>query len=135
MRPAIVDTDILSAFFRAEPSVVSSFTEYYNIYGAINLSIISYYEIKSGLLYKDAKKQLSRFQDFVKENNVVILNIPSVDFASKIEADLRLKGEPIGHTDVLIAGIAMANDFQLITNNTNDFSRIKDLSIGNWLSK
>ncbi|WP_037327965.1 type II toxin-antitoxin system VapC family toxin [Runella zeae] len=52
--------------------------------------------------------------------------------AAVIQADLRKKGTVIGHTDTLIAGIAIANDLQLITNNTNHFQRINELSIDNW---
>ena len=45
---------------------------------------------------------------------------------------LRKKGTEIGHTDTLIAGIAMTSGFQLITNNTEHFRRIKGLEFANW---
>jgi tRNA(fMet)-specific endonuclease VapC len=133
MKLSILDTDILSAFFRSSPNVVSKVEEHVEEYGYINLSIITYYEIKAGLLYKDAKKQLSRFQEFAKENRIILLTVNAVDIAADFEATLRKKGQQIGHTDVLIAGIAKANELQLITNNTAHFSRIKGLSIDNWL--
>lgn len=83
-------------------------------------------------MYKDAKKQLSKFEDFVKLNKVIPLTIRNAKIAASIQADLRKKGEEIGHTDTLIAGIAMANEMQLITNNTDHFKRIKGLEIDNW---
>ncbi len=49
-----------------------------------------------------------------------------------IQADLRKKGAEIGHTDTLIAGIAITSDLQLVTNNTNHFKRIKGLNLENW---
>ncbi|MBL7729521.1 MAG: hypothetical protein JNM68_17625 [Dinghuibacter sp.] len=49
-----------------------------------------------------------------------------------IQADLKRKGIPIGHTDTLIAGIAISNKLQLVTNNTEHFKRIKGLKIANW---
>lgn len=52
--------------------------------------------------------------------------------AAIIQADLRKKGTEIGHTDTLIAGIAITSELQLITNNTNHFKRIKGLKIDNW---
>ena len=52
--------------------------------------------------------------------------------AAVIQADLRKKGTEIGHTDTLIAGIAIANRLQLITNNTEHFKRIKGLEMANW---
>ena len=53
--------------------------------------------------------------------------------AATIKANLRKKGIDIGHTDTLIAGIAIANEMQLITNNTEHFNKIADLEIANWM--
>ena len=100
-------------------------------FGFINLSIITYYEIVNGLLYKDAKKQLAKFEGFVELNRVIPLTLRNAKIAATIQADLRKKGAEIGHTDTLIAGIAIANEMQLITNNTNHFKRIKGLEIAN----
>ena len=52
--------------------------------------------------------------------------------SANIQADLRKKGTEIGHTDTLIAGIAITSNLQLITNNTAHFKRIKGLEIANW---
>lgn len=62
MKPAMLDTDILSEFLRGNPKVIANVDQHLNEYGYINLSIITYYEILNGLLYKDAKKQLARFE-------------------------------------------------------------------------
>jgi len=40
--------------------IADGIEEHLEEYGYINLSIITYYEIFNGLLYKDAKKQLSK---------------------------------------------------------------------------
>jgi|JI61114BRNA_FD_contig_71_1834963_length_742_multi_1_in_0_out_0_2 tRNA(fMet)-specific endonuclease VapC len=132
MKPSILDTDILSEFLRGNPKVIAKVDEHLKEYGFINLSIITYYEILNGLLYKDARKQLEKFEDFVTLNKVIPLTIRTVRIAAKIQADLRKKGEEIGHTDTLIAGIAMANELQLITNNTNHFKRVRSLELDNW---
>jgi predicted nucleic acid-binding protein len=102
-------------------------------YDAINLSIITYYEILNGLLYKDAKKQIQKFTDFVSLNKILPLTISATKQAAEIFAELKKTGQPIGHTDCLIAGIALTNDLQLVTNNTDHFKRIKELEIVNWL--
>ncbi len=132
MKPSLLDTDILSEFLRGNKQVISKVDEHLKEYGFISLSIITYYEILNGLLYKDAKKQLSRFEDFVGLNKVTPLTMRTVKISASIQADLRKKGTEIGHTDTLIAGIAIANGMQLITNNTEHFSRIKGLDISNW---
>ncbi|EDX76268.1 hypothetical protein MC7420_4524 [Coleofasciculus chthonoplastes PCC 7420] len=48
-------------FFRGNPAVVSNVQTYLNKYRKINLSIITYYEILSGLNHRDAHKQLALF--------------------------------------------------------------------------
>jgi len=45
MRAALVDTDILSEFFRGTPKVIENVETYLKTYDAINFSIITYYEI------------------------------------------------------------------------------------------
>jgi len=132
MKLSLLDTDILSEFLRGNSKVVAKVDEHLEEYGLVNLSIITYYEILNGLLYKDAKKQLKKFTDFVELNKVIPMTMRTAKIAAEIYADLRKKGREIGHTDTLIAGIARANDLQLITNNTDHFKRIKGLEIDNW---
>ncbi len=87
----------------------------------------------NGLLYKDAKKQLKKFTEFIELNKVLPLTMRATRMAAEIYADLRKKGKPIGHTDSLIAGITLAHDLQLVTNNTEHFKRVKGLEVINWL--
>ena len=133
MKPSILDTDILSEFLRGNPKVIAKVDEYLEEYGFINLSIITYYEILNGLLYRDAKKQMIRFEDFVALNKVITLTLPMAKTAALVQADLRKKGIEIGHTNTLIAGIAITSELQLVTNNTDHFKRIKGLEIANWM--
>lgn len=133
MKSSLIDTDILSQFFKGYPQVVNKFDQYLEEYGFINLSIISYYEILNGLLYKDAKKQMQKFTQFVELNKVLPLSLKSARIAAEIQADLRKKRTEIGHTDTLIAGIALSHNLQIVTNNTRHFERIKGLEIENWL--
>jgi predicted nucleic acid-binding protein len=132
MNPSLLDTDILSEFFRGNPKVVENVDDYLQEFGVINFSIITYYEILSGLLYKDAKKQLSRFEAFAEQNNVIPLTLPMAKTAAEIQAELRKNGAEIGHTDTLIAGIAIISNLQLVTNNTAHFQRIRGLNTANW---
>lgn len=132
MKPVLVDTDILSEFLRGTPKVVENVEKYLQSYNAINFSIITYYEILNGLLYKDARKQLKRFTDFADLNKILPLTISAARQAAEVYADLKTTGQPIGHTDCLIAGIALINSLQLVTNNIDHFKRIKGLEIINW---
>jgi predicted nucleic acid-binding protein len=118
---------------RGNQKVINKVDEHLKEFGFINLSIITYYEILNGLLYKDAKKQLVRFEEFVALNKVIPLTLRMAKTAAVIQADLRKKGTGIGHTDTLIAGIAITSKLQLVTNNTDHFKRIRDLEIENWI--
>ena len=132
MKKSMLDTDILSEFLRGNLKVIAKVDEYLKEFGFIYLSIITYYEILNGLLYKDARKQLKKFEQFVELNKVIFLTLQTTKIAAEIQADLRKRGTQIGHTDTLIAGIAIANQMQLVTNNTEHFERIKGIQLANW---
>ena len=132
MKASLLDTDILSEFLRGNERVIKKVDEHVVKFGSINFSIITYYEILNGLLYKDAKKQLSKFESLAKLSKVLPLTIRTIRISANLQADLRRKGSEIGHADTLIAGTAIANKLQLVTNNTGHFKRIKGLEITNW---
>ena len=50
----------------------------------------------------------------------------------RIRADLQSRGEPIGPLDTLIAAHAQALRVAVITNNTREFSRVRDLIVEDW---
>lgn len=132
MKASLVDTDILSLFFRGHPQVVNKFDTYLQEYDTINLSIITYYEIVSGLKHRDTQKQLDLFLDFVSQNSVLPLTQAVVDISADQYADLRQRGLPIDDIDLLIAGTAMVNGLILVPHNQKHFDRIKDLEIEDW---
>lgn len=49
-----------------------------------------------------------------------------------IRADLKIRGAMIGANDLLIAAHARAAALTLVTNNTAEFERVRDLSLENW---
>jgi len=132
MIAALIDTDILSEYLRGNPNITKKVEAYLAEFGSINFSIITYYEILNGLLYKDAQRQLERFRSFAELSTVLPLTLRTVDISAKIHADLRRKGQVIGHTDTLIAGVALGFRLQLISNNLEHFSRIEGLELDNW---
>jgi tRNA(fMet)-specific endonuclease VapC len=50
----------------------------------------------------------------------------------EIRAALAQSGTPIGPNDLQIAAIALANDLTLVTHNTKEFSRVRELKIVDW---
>jgi hypothetical protein len=71
VKPALIDTDILSLFFRGHPAVTARFETYLADFEKVNISIITYYEILSGLKHRDAHRKMEIFLKFVSENTVL----------------------------------------------------------------
>lgn len=132
MNRALIDTDILSYYLKGDSIVVKNFENYLNFFDILEISIITYYEIMSGLHAKSAFKQLSIFEEFVKENLVLPLTEESAKLSAEIYAKLRQSGKTLDDIDLLIAGIAIENEMMLVTNNDNHFSRVPGLKIENW---
>ena len=132
MKPALIDTDIISLFLRNHPNVKKRFKYYLSEYKTINFGIVSYYEILSGLKYKDARKQLSSVQELADNSLILPVTESSVEISADIYANLRKKGILIDDIDILIAGIALANNFIVVTKNRNHFDRIDELEVQDW---
>lgn len=132
MKPTLVDTDILAMYLRGTEKLEERFEKYLEEYGKINISIITYYEIVSGLEYKDANKQLESFFEFAHQNTIIPVTQVSAAISAGIYARLRKSGQPLDDIDLRIAGIAISNGLALATNNESHFARIEGLEIQNW---
>jgi tRNA(fMet)-specific endonuclease VapC len=51
---------------------------------------------------------------------------------ARIRHELEIAGNVIGPNDLMIAAIAVANNHTLVTHNTAEFSRVRELTIENW---
>jgi tRNA(fMet)-specific endonuclease VapC len=71
MRQTLIDTNILSYFLKGDRQVINKINDYLQYHSYLTFSIFTYYEIKSGLLYRDAKSQMQRFEQLVKISDVV----------------------------------------------------------------
>jgi tRNA(fMet)-specific endonuclease VapC len=129
---SLVDTDILSFYFKGDEKVVNKFNDYLREFDVINISIITYYEILGGLKFKNAERQIKEFEEFVANNTIIHISEESAKISGDVYADLRQKGITIGTSDILIAGIAIENELTLITNNERHYESIKGLKIENW---
>jgi tRNA(fMet)-specific endonuclease VapC len=71
--------------------------------------------------------------------DVLVGDIRCVDFdlaaaavSGRIRAELERRGEPIGPYDLLIAAHALSLGLTVVTDNVDEFGRVKGLSIENW---
>lgn len=131
--PLVLDTDILSAIMRRNPTVIPRARTYLEEHGQFHLSIITRYEILRGLKAKGATRQAASFENFCLRNVTLPLTEDVVARAAEIYADLRQRGELIGDADILIAASALVQGFGVVTNNEDHFQRIRDLHVENWM--
>lgn len=129
---ALLDTDTISYIMRRDPSVMARAREYRQAGQRYALSIVSRYEVLSGLMWRGAQRQLERFDRFCDLSDVLPLTEAVAVRAARIYADLRSRGEPLDDADILIASTAMVHGLVLVTNNERHFGRIPELRLDNW---
>ena len=99
MTESLVDTDILSFYFKGDQKVVNKFNDYLREFDVINISIITYYEILGGLKFKNAERQIKEFEEFVANNTIIHISEESAKISGDVYADLRQKGITIGTSE------------------------------------
>ena len=133
MRDAILDTDILSAMMRKNPSVIANVRVYLLEHLQLTFSLITRYEILRGLKAKKAVKQERIFDNFCQKNIILPITDEIVIKAAEIYANLRTRGELISDADIFIAASAIIHKLVVVTNNEAHYKRIEGLHIENWL--
>lgn len=129
MRKYLLDTNIISYYLKGIENLKEKFTS--NI-DSLSISIISYYEIVSGLQSINANKRITEFEKFCELIDVVNLDRASILASCQIYSDLKKSGNLIDDIDILIAGIALSNNLVMVTDNTEHFKRISGLKVENW---
>lgn len=131
----LLDTNVVIALFdpRRRDAIMARMMDHAP--GEVATSIIVAHELFFGA-YNSARprENLARFHDFFMEIPPLPLTLEDVRTAGEIRASLKRLGTPIGPYDVLIAGQALARDLMLVSNNTREFSRIRDLQLVDWFS-
>ncbi len=129
--PFLLDTNAVIALMKGNPAVMGQVRRV----GRAELRLCAPVEAELWFgVYKSA-----RFED----NRISLLTLlswlPSLPFAGEatrlcgeIRAELGRQGRPIGPYDLQIASIALAQGLTLITDNTDEFSRIPGLRLENW---
>jgi tRNA(fMet)-specific endonuclease VapC len=125
----LLDTNIISFYLKGEPSPKEKVL---NNIGSIAISIISYYEIVSGLQSINAAKRIDEFDKFCELIDIINLDKVSILSSCKIYSSLKKSGNLIDDIDILIAGIAKSNNLIMVTDNTHHFERVEGLKVENW---
>jgi len=128
-----LDTNIVSYLLRGDKELHERF--YYEVKkgeGVVILPIV-YYEIKRGLIDKNALAKLAAFDSLCNMFGIEGMDTKTLDIAASIYAYKKQQGQQIEDADILIAASCVAHGYILVTNNERHFLGINGLKITNWL--
>ena len=127
----VLDTNILIYFFKGIGNVSDILLS--RSPKDISIAAISLFELEVGIAKSNnpdkRKKQLERL---ISRIDVIPFAAKEAKAAAMIRVDLESKGTPIAPFDTLIAGTALSENAILVTHNTQEFNRVKELAIEDW---
>jgi tRNA(fMet)-specific endonuclease VapC len=128
----MLDTDTCSYIMKRSNDVVLKRLQRVPV-GDVCISVVTKSELLFGVELSPRRQQdevaLSAFLRYVE-----VLDFPEEASLhnAKIRADLKTLGRMIGANDLFIAAHARSLGLILVTNNTREFGRVRDLAIENW---
>ncbi len=130
MAQYILDTDISSYLIRGDHETVTK--KFSELYDSCAISSITAAELQYGAKKRNNKQLTQKVKAFCDLVEIIPWDEDAAKAYAKLRVELETSGTPIGNMDMLIAASALARKAVLVTNNTEHFSRIKDLKLGNW---
>lgn len=128
----MLDTNICIYIIKKKPRKVLETLKRLDI-GDVCISVITLAELEYGV-NKSQQKERNKIAltSFLSPIEILPFSDSAAVISGEIRASLEKKGQIIGAYDLLIAAHALSENLILITNNTNEFSRIPGLSLQNW---
>lgn len=90
-------------------------------------------ELRYGAYKKQSARLTEQLEAILSAIEILPLESNTDEEYAKLRVDLEQKGTPIGPNDMFIAAHALAKDLILVTANINEFKRIPELMLENWL--
>ena len=128
-----LDTNIISYFLSGHKNVTTAIVNRFEDNVVLCMTVVNVYEVLKGFRWRKNKQFETKFNALLKNLRIYTIDERVVDIASKRYSELRRKGINICDADILIAGIVIANNGILVTNNTKHFKNIDHLKIENWV--
>ena len=129
----MLDTNTCIAIIkRKPPQALKRFTAYK--VGEIGISWVTLAELEFGVAKSQhLEKNQAALDEFVLPLEIASFDREAARVYGRVRAALEKKGTPMGSLDVMIGAHALALGATLVTNNTREFSRIKGLTVVDWL--
>jgi len=130
----MLDTDMCSYVMKRNNMVVKRIERL--AVDDVCISVISKAELLFGIELSPRREQDGNaLRAFLQYAEVVDFSDRAAIFYAKVRADLQKRGTMIGANDLLIAAHALSLGLTLVTNNTREFRRVRDLVVENWATK
>lgn len=127
-----LDTNTLIYFFKGEGRVAERLLA--SPPSAIAIPSVTVFEIETGIAKSsDRHKRRRQFDELLDLVAILPFDRDAATTAARIRAELERGGAPIGPFDTLIAGTALVHDATLVTRNTREFGRVRNLRVLDWL--
>jgi tRNA(fMet)-specific endonuclease VapC len=130
----LLDTNIVSALVREPQGEVTRHIARVGE-GTVCTSIIVACELRFGAAKKGSRRLTEQLEQVLSVLPVLALEAGADHRYGELRAELERKGVPIGANDMLIAAHALALGLTLVTDNVNEFRRVKGLTVRNWLTR
>lgn len=130
----MLDTDMCSYVMKRNNIVVKRLERL--AVDDVCISVISKAELLFGIELSPRREQDGNaLRAFLQYAEVVDFSDRAAIFYAKVRADLQKRGTMIGANDLFIAAHALSLGLTLVTNNTREFRRVRDLVVENWATK
>ena len=128
----MLDTDTCSYIMkRSEPLLLKRLQSV--PVGDVCMSVVTKAELLYGVALSPKRAHDAAALDaFLPYVEVLELGEDVAQHYAEIRAELKRRGAMIGANDLFIAAHARARGLALVTNNTAEFERVKDLVLENW---
>lgn len=100
---------------------------------AICVSIITAAELRYGCAKKGSAKLLAHVEAILQSVQILAFDVPADAEYGGIRAELEAAGKTIGPNDLLIAAHAHSAGAILVTDNMDEFARVRGLRVENWI--
>ena len=126
-----LDSDILIGILRNDEDAVRMSRKIDEEGGAFTTSVNAF-EILVGARLSARQKNLDEARKMLAKLTILDFDEKSADSASQIFVELTKSGKIIGLKDIFIASVAAENGCELVTRNTEEFSRVSGLKLEKW---
>ena len=100
------------------------------------VSVITYAELMNGAKKSQrVKANIKKLEELAELLTVQPFDIKAAIAYSDVRSNLEKKGMIIGSNDMLIAAHALSLGWVLVTNNEQEFKRVKGLKVENWVKR